>query len=76
MIVTIPRIFKVIRSKDHSGISGTGLVAQGVEFHTGQVVIMWCCKEGKETIEIHPSLSVFLEIHGHGSSTEVIFING
>lgn len=72
----MPRLFDVIRNKDHSGISGTGKVATGVVFDNGWLVCQWICRPGKETLETHMSLDCFLEIHGHNGSTEVKFING
>lgn len=36
------RTFTVERGNDESGISGTGVVMQGVEFDDGKVVIRWC----------------------------------
>lgn len=36
------RTFTVERGNDESGISGTGVVMQGVEFDDGKVLIRWC----------------------------------
>lgn len=35
------RTFTVERGNDESGISGTGVVMEGVEFSDGRVVILW-----------------------------------
>lgn len=35
------RTFTVERGNDESGISGTGIVMEGVEFSNGRVVVRW-----------------------------------
>lgn len=50
-----------------SGISGTGTVAEGVEFHDGQCVLSWFGHH--HTIEISPSIETVEQIHGHGGKT-------
>ena len=35
------RLFKLQRKVDCSGVSGTGVVAEGVEFDDGQVALRW-----------------------------------
>lgn len=59
------------RNEDVSGVSGLGIVAVGVEFSNGQIVIQW--NGNHPSIEIHPNLESLLFIHGHGGKTEVIF---
>lgn len=65
------RRFKVYRSEDVSGVSGTGVVAEGVEFSNGKVAVSWL---GELTsIEIHDSIDNFVTIHGHGGRTNVVW---
>jgi hypothetical protein len=63
----------LVRHKDVSGISGTGLVAQGVEFDDGVVVIRWLVRQDgiEPTTVIHPNMKNVLTLHGHGGSSEV-----
>ena len=35
------RMFQMYRLEDESGVSGTGLVAEGVQFETGKCVVGW-----------------------------------
>ncbi len=63
------RTFKLNRSKDVSGVSGTGEVAEGVEFDNGKVVICWISKH--HTIAIFDNLHELEAIHGHEGSTTV-----
>ena len=65
------KTFTLYRKKDLSGISGVGTVAEGVEFHDGQVVISWFGQF--HSINIYPSMEIMLSVHGHGGATEVIY---
>ena len=65
------RTFKLVRSEDVSGVSGTGIVAEGVEFHDGQVVMSWFGRH--HTIEVSPSIAAIEEIHGHFGKTIVVW---
>lgn len=63
------RTFKLIRSEDVSGVSGTGVVAEGVVFHDGQVVLSWFGRH--HTLEVAPNVETVLEIHGHQGRTVI-----
>ena len=63
------RTFEIIRHEDVSGVSGTGKVAEGVEFHDGQCVISWF---GEHHIcEVSTDINTWLAVHGHGEKTTV-----
>jgi hypothetical protein len=68
-----PRFFVLQRSEDVSGVSGTGVVAEGCVFSNGRVVLQWL-SNGLESIAIHDSLESLEQIHGHGGRTSVMFI--
>lgn len=66
------RRFLLVRHADHSGVSGTGVIAEGVEFSDGAACMRWYGE--------YPSTSWFdrgvkdLEaVHGHGGATEVMW---
>ena len=63
------RRFHLVRSEDVSGVSGTGTIAEGVEFHDGQCVVSWFGRH--HTIEVAPSIKDVEAIHGHGGRTRV-----
>ena len=69
------RRFNLVRVVDVTGISGTGIVAQGVEFETGKTVINWCSKDIK-SVTIYDSIDDVLRIHGHGEATKIEFLDG
>lgn len=61
--------FQLVRSKDVSGVSGTGIVAEGVEFPNGQCVLHWLGRFS--TVELSPDMDTLLGVHGHGGLTTV-----
>ena len=63
------RLFQLVRKEDVSGVSGTGLVAEGVEFHDGQVVLSWFGQH--HSIGIHPNIQEVVAIHGHGGKSYI-----
>lgn len=66
------RTFELHRNHDVSGISGTGVVAEGVEFSDGTVVLRWIPGEHQSTV-VWPSLDAVEAIHGHGGATEIVW---
>lgn len=69
------RRFVLNRVIDASGISGTGIVAEGVVFSTGQVVLCWLrsVHEGRGSIATYDSLNQCERIHGHDGQTQFLF---
>lgn len=57
------RGFTMRRHHDVSGVSGTGLVLEGVQFSTGVVVIHWLTPPPRGSISVFDSLEQFLAIH-------------
>ena len=69
-----PRLFHLIRDEDHTGVSGTGIVAEGVVFSTGRVALHWISSNLSSTA-LHDSLENVQAIHGHGGKTRVVFLD-
>lgn len=57
------RGFRMHRHSDASGVSGTGIVLEGIEFSTGVVVIHWLTPPPRGSISVFDSLEQFLSIH-------------
>jgi hypothetical protein len=57
------RRFTMRREFDCSGVSGTGIVLEGVAFSTGVVVIHWLTPPPRGSISVFDSLPQFLDIH-------------
>ena len=67
------RRFHLMRVKDISGVSGTGHVAEGVQFHDGQAVISWFGQF--HSIAVYPSIETLIAIHGHDGATLVEWLD-
>jgi hypothetical protein len=65
------KMFWLSRKQDVSGVSGVGIVAEGVEFHDGQCVISWFGQ--LHSINVYPDITTLITVHGHGGSTEVVW---
>lgn len=65
------RAFYLRRLKDESGVSGTGIVAEGIELTNGQCVLHWLTIYS--SIAVYPSLKELTNIHSHDGKTVVEF---
>jgi hypothetical protein len=69
----LPRRFALVRHVDYTGVSGVGVVAYGVAFLDGHVILRWSTE--------HPSTSTWnsiddlLAVHGHGDATTIEWID-
>lgn len=68
------RRFQLHRKEDESGVSGTGIVAEGVEFENGKCAVSWCSQYS--SVAVYDSISVVSRIHGHGGKTEIVWLDG
>lgn len=67
-----PRLFHLFRHEDESKISGVGIVADGVLFPCGYVVLCWrATAAGIPTVGWYPHLDAVKQIHGHNGKTEI-----
>lgn len=66
------RLFHLVRGADVSGVSGTGDVAEGVEFADGRAALRWCRGPARAT-NVYDSVADVLAIHGHAGSSWVRF---
>lgn len=67
------RRFRLHRIEDVSGVSGTGVVADGVVFPDGHAAIHW--RGQWPTTTSHPSMESVLAVHGHGGATRVVWLD-
>lgn len=65
------RTFSLNRIEDESGISGTGRVAEGVEFQNGWCALVWLTKH--TSCAFYASISEVEAIHGHNGRTKIVF---
>jgi|TARA_R110000744_G_scaffold377531_1_gene492645 hypothetical protein len=57
------RTFTVCRLNDETGISGTGIVIEGITLATGQCVVHWLYPAPRGSIAIFDSISDFTTVH-------------
>ena len=70
---TTMRRFVLDRLEDATGTSGTGIVAEGVQFSNGQVVIHWLSQ--LEAVNVYANAMVLEKLHGHGGKTTVTWLD-
>jgi len=63
--------FWLDRTEDISGISGLGVVAEGIIFSNGKAVLSWLTAGG--SIAVYDSIEKLEKIHGHDGRTKVIY---
>lgn len=68
------RRFKLVRYEDETGISGTGKIAEGVQFSSGKCVIAWIREI--PSVTVYDTVDQILSIHGHDGKTELRWIDG
>jgi hypothetical protein len=68
------RVYDFVRTHDVSGVSGTGVVAQVVEFSNGRAVMNWTREPHATTVYL--SLSDLLSVHGHGGASKLVQVFG
>jgi hypothetical protein len=57
------RTFTIARQSDETGISGVGVVIEGVVLATGQAIIHWLTPAPRGALAIFDSMDDFIKIH-------------
>lgn len=65
--------FQLVRDVDVTGVSGTGLVAEGIVFTDGTAVLRWLTDNSSTAI--YTSIDMLILIHGHDGSTRIRWID-
>jgi hypothetical protein len=63
--------FHLLRTQDESGVSGTGVIAEGAMDHNGVCFLSWLTKY--QSWGIYPSMETLENIHGHGGKTQIVY---
>lgn len=69
----LPRRFALIRHVDYTGAAGTGVIAYGVAFDDGQVVLRW--SSAHRATSVLDSVEDLIAAHGHGETTSIEWID-
>jgi hypothetical protein len=67
------RRFQLVREVDVTGVSGTGVVAEGVVFSTGWVAPTWLT--AVNSLVFYPEMANVEHIHGHQGSTRIVWVD-
>jgi hypothetical protein len=67
------RTFRLVRTVDVSGVSGTGDVAEGVEFSDGTVALRWLSQWPTSVVFHDRGIEAVEAIHGHGGATRIVY---
>lgn len=73
--VRVLRRFRLERAIDVTGISGTGVVAEGVEFSDGVVAMRWCSRWPTSVVFHDMGIRAVEAVHGHGGATKVVWLD-
>ena len=65
------KTFELHRDADATGISGTGIVAEGVIFEDGTVALRW--KTAHKSTTIYADIGTLRAIHGHEGQTRIVY---
>jgi hypothetical protein len=71
-----PRRFYLDRHVDDTGVSGTGIVAMGVQFECGKVIMCWS-SEGSpiHSVSIWDGIDQVRRVHGHNGRTSIVWVD-
>ena len=69
-----PRAFLLQRDIDETGVSGTGIVAEGVCFSDGTVALRWTSAWPTSVVFHERGMESVEAIHGHGGKTRVVWL--
>ena len=73
------KTFTVARQSDETGVSGTGVVIEGVVLATGQCIVHWLYPPPRGGIAIFDSMNDFIKVHIEphpGNKTIITFQDG
>ena len=73
--------FEMIRVHDQGGVSGTGLVLEGIEYANGKVAVTWLGKGSihAASVAVYDSMDDFMNIHVRShpnNETQILWEDG
>jgi hypothetical protein len=68
------RRFYLSRKVDATGVSGTGVVAQGLCFDDGRVALRWIVGDHRAS-SFYDNIEAVEAVHGHGGNTTIIWLD-
>ncbi|PVC73503.1 hypothetical protein [Streptomyces sp. CS081A] len=71
--VQFGRPFVLVRDADISGVSGTGIVANGIQWPDGHAAIHWTGSTYPTTTPHPGGMESVTAVHGHGGATRIVW---
>lgn len=71
--VTNIRTFVLRRAEDETGVSGTGIVAEGCEFSHGMCAVTWMTPY--RCVNVYESIKAVEAVHGHNGKTLIEWVH-
>jgi hypothetical protein len=65
----------LVRSEDVTGVSGTGVVAEGVLFSNGVVALQWTSEFPTSVVFHQRGMESVEAVHGHGGKTTIEWVD-
>lgn len=62
-------MFRLNRTHDATGVSGTGIVAEGIEFDNGKCAVSWLTSV--TSVAVYDTIEHVKKIHGHDGQTRI-----
>jgi len=67
--------FRLVRYRDVTGVSGAGVVAEGVQFTDGTTVVRWCVPDLPKSTVTWDNVTEAVSIHGHDGETVLEWVD-
>ena len=67
--------FELQRDEDETGVSGVGVVAEGVEFSDGVVALRWAGAWPTSVVFHEDGMRSVEVIHGHNGKTRIVMLD-
>jgi hypothetical protein len=71
----LPRRFLLVRDVDESGVSGTGIVAEGIEFTNAVVALEWTTVWPTSVVFHERGMESVETVHGHNGKTRIEWLD-
>lgn len=70
------RRFVLQRDHDVSGVSGTGVVAEGILFSNDVVALQWTSEFPTSVVVHSRGMESVKAVHGHSGQTRIVWLDG
>jgi hypothetical protein len=69
------RRFELHRDVDVTGVSGTGVVAEGIVYSDGVATLHWISQWPSSVVHYERGMESIEHVHGHGGHTRIVWLD-